>query len=91
MVDMITWFEKNVGNLHQSIEDESMFMVGHVIPDRVRLPPELGRKQVAVVGSFMGRCPMCKEGVVQHLKLENGLGCAECSTHGFVWYGRRSV
>ena len=89
---MTDWFEKKAGSpVHKGIEDESMLMVGYVIPDWVRLPPDLGGGQVAVVDSHMGLCPMCKEAGVQHLKLESGLGVAECGQHGFVWYGRRLV
>ena len=82
------WFQKRAGSdVHESTEDETMVLVGDVIPDWVRLPAELGGARVPVHGATAAPCPMCRDGhPVRHLKVEGSLGVAECRQHGFVWY-----
>jgi hypothetical protein len=82
------WFNKAAGSVvHESIEDDSMLMVGDVIPDWVRLPAELGGERVRVEGAKTAPCPMCRNHVeVRHLRVTGNLGVAECRQHGFVWY-----
>lgn len=86
------WFQKEAGSeIHEGIEDETMVLVGSVVPDWVRLPAELGGARVPVEGASLAPCPMCGGGPdVQHLGVEGNLGVAECRHHGFVWY-RKSV
>ena len=85
---MTTWFEKSPGSeVHESTEDETMVLIGAVIPDWVRLPAELGGARVRVLGAFEAPCPLCGDDhSVRHLRVEGGLGVAECHEHGFVWY-----
>ena len=87
------WFQKNVGSeVHESIEDPSMMLVGDAVPDWVRLPESLGSSDVRVLGAAKAPCPMCDTDThVRHLQLENGLGIAECPTHNFVWYRGKAV
>lgn len=83
-----TWFQKHAGSeVHEGIDDESMVLVGDTIPDWVGLPSQLGGARVRVLGWKASPCPLCKGGHdVRHLQVEDGLGVAECRTHGFVWY-----
>lgn len=81
------WFKKVPNaNVLPSTEDETMALVGPVVPDWVRLPPELGGREVRVRDAFTAPCPLCKGGEVTHFTLEGNLGVAECGSHGFVWY-----
>lgn len=86
------WFEKTTGSeVHTSTEDETMLLLGDVVPDWVRLPAELGRAEARVLGAHAAPCPLCRANrPVRHLRIEAGLGVAECPQHGFVWY-RKSV
>lgn len=85
---MTAWFNKKAGtSFHESLEDETMALIGEIIPDWVRLPDQLGGERRPVTGSTMAPCPICQNHTeVQHLQVQGGLGVAECSEHGFVWY-----
>lgn len=86
------WFNKKPGSeVHESIEDDTMLLLGDATPDWVRLPAELGGAQVRVLGAHAASCPLCRnDQPVRHLRVEDELGVAECREHGFVWY-RKSV
>ncbi len=57
----------------------------------MKLPEEIGGTQLKVLGQFQQQCPLCKDGVnVRHIQCEQGYFVAECATHGFAWYKRRS-
>ena len=86
---MIEWFDKRPGDsISQSQEDPTMALIGDIgTGDYVRLPPELGSKQVHVLSTHRAECPKCKGGEVKHMTLEDSLGVAECDLGcGFVWY-----
>jgi hypothetical protein len=83
---MTHWFNRRPGDVvAEGVDDPTMSLVGDVVPDWVRLPPELGSAQIKVTGAFRAPCPMCRGGEVRHLEAE-AFRVAECSTHGFVWY-----
>ena len=72
-----------------SVDDDTMSLVvgSNVVPDDVRLPPELGGNIVPVVKGFSDTCPSANCGrIVWHLALEGGMGVAECKCRGFLWY-----
>lgn len=87
-------FNRRAGsNVHDSTEDPSMQLVGDVVPDWVRLPPELGGGRRTVLAHKQVECP-CRRG---HKSRELALGehqgkqlfVAECKIAGqFLWYAR---
>ena len=81
------WFEKRVGDKALA-NDEGAVLIGDLTPDWVRLPAVLGGARVRVVSAHGAPCPKCGDDAraVQHLRMEGGLGVAECGAHGFVWY-----
>ena len=82
------WFEKQAGDKALALaNDEGVVLIGDLTPDWVRLPDVLGGGRVRVVSAHGAPCPMCGDAhPVQHLRVEGGLGVAECGAHGFVWY-----
>lgn len=81
---MTDWFTKTPGN---PVEEDGMVLVNTAPPDWVRLPPDLGGRQVRVVGSYQAPCPKCQAAAdVPHLETEGGICVAECEACGFVWY-----
>jgi len=88
---MTEWFNRRPGDVAAThTEDPTMLLLGDAPPDWVKAPPEVGVDgPIKVLGAHRAPCPMCQGGPdVRHLELEEGLGVAECSTHGFVWYRR---
>lgn len=96
---MTEWFKKEAGDevligMDEGIgESQSVLIIGDILPDWVRTPPELGGAKVGVLGGFMDPCPRCRgEAPVVHMKLENGMYVAECKgACGFVWYRPKLV
>lgn len=94
------WFDRSPGQfvrgLMRAVEVETEMgpavLVGDLaVPDRVRLPPELGGGKVRVVGSFRACCPKHEPGrwgePGETLVLDLGkLMVAECVTCGFVFF-----
>lgn len=90
------WFDKKPGDIVSEASQENgepgTLLIGDAPPDWVRLPPELGSRQLKVLSSHQAACPKCKSAPpVRHLELADLYGVAEC-THGcgFVWYRRRA-
>lgn len=86
---MTTWFNRTPGSdVSESTEtEEAALLIGDPTPDWVRLPADLGGAPARVHGHGTAPCPLCDSDTgVRHLHLEDGLGVAECSVHGFVWY-----
>lgn len=81
-------FTKQPGTPAQSVDDESMFLIGGV-PDVVRVPPLLGGGLVRVTGSRVVPCPLldCANESTE-LQLGAGFGVIECLDHGFLWVQR---
>jgi hypothetical protein len=88
---MTNWFDWDAGAdfaTHQ--EDEGLLLLGDQTPDWVRLPPELGRRALAVKDVRYHECPLCQDGApIRHLCCDEGYGVAVCAQHGFVWYRSR--
>lgn len=85
------WFDRKPGeSASQSTSDPHMVLIGSdSAPDWVRLPPELGGRQVKVTGGFGAKCPKCRGPECQHLVLDADVCVAECGAGcGFVWYGK---
>jgi len=84
------WFQRRAGELaSESEDDERMMLIGSIATsDWVRLPPELGSRQLRVTGRHTAECPKCHVAGRLHLQLEDGYGVAECKPCGFVWYRR---
>lgn len=63
---------------------------GDTDPDWVELPPQLGGGRKRVEEVFYSACPCVKKDKlfhsVRHLRIEGGLGVAECIHKGFLWY-----
>ena len=93
---MTMWFDKKPGALAALAaegEEPGAMLIGDAPPDWVRLPTDLGRTQVRVLGSHYAPCPKCSSNAhVRHLDLEGDVLVAECSGGlspcGFVWYRR---
>lgn len=85
---MTDWFDRKAGdNFSTHQEEEGLVLLGDQTPDWVRLPPELGSRQLRVTGTRYHECLMCQDGApVLHLFCQDDYGVAECSRHGFVWY-----
>jgi len=88
----VEWFTKRPGeNIAVGSDDPHMALIGVGVPDWVQLPAELGGARVRVVSAAVTRCPR-GEHDVRHLKLDNGIGVAECPAHGgFLWYRPRGA
>lgn len=57
-----------------------------VVPDWVKLPPQLGGERVRVLSAEILPCP-CQKGEAQHFLLPDGVAVAECEHTGqFIWY-----
>ncbi len=67
------------------IEIDENTIIYAMIPDWVKLPPELGGYTVAVLSTFINHCPKCSR-QVKHLELENNYFVSECPEHKYLWY-----
>lgn len=76
------FFTKRPGKIPIN-EDENALLIGDVIPDTVRLPPDLGGQVVKVIRAFVASCPVTKV-KCRHLELEGGIYVAE--SNQFYWY-----
>ena len=85
-------FTKTPGaNVLPSTNDPTMSLIvgGDLVPDTVRLPPDLGGFHVRVkAGSYID-CP-CQGGhTVINLETDHDrIQVAECPSRGFLWYRR---
>lgn len=83
-------FQKQAGShVHESTEEPGMMIVGEVVPDWVRLPPQLGGGRRVVAGHRTCRCPCGSPHEVRELDLGENLFVAECGIKGFLWYNRK--
>lgn len=85
---MTMWFSRTAGNPAALGEtDPNSVLIGHSKPDWVRLPPELGGRQVQCMSQEAADCPQCqKKRPVRTLVLVENLRVAECDPCGFVFY-----
>lgn len=96
---MTEWFDRQAGEpTAQSQDDPAMFLMGSMVPDHVRLPPQYGRTQHRVVDVYRSPCPCGASHEAITLELEGtlirvsecpavppGLG-AEPGRPGFLWW-----
>ena len=82
----IWWGNREAGHVGAINENEMLLYEG--TPDYVRLPPELGSRQMKVISAFIAKCPQCHY-MVRHLELGDNIYVAECVIHKFVWYSRK--
>lgn len=99
---MTLWFDRKAGNpLSVGCDedrggDPNSLLLLDGAPDWIRTPPGMqgvtAGQELRVTGVSASECPMCGNaaGLVRHLRTASGLGVAECSHHGFVWYRARS-
>jgi hypothetical protein len=82
------WFEKVAGmDMAASMDDPACMWVGDQTPDWVRMPDALGGARVPVLERFTAGCPCRTCGTVEHLRLPDNLGVAEClSRSAYLWY-----
>jgi hypothetical protein len=89
---MTMWFNRSPGAfISPSTEEEGAALVGDAPPDWVKLPPELGSRQLKVLANHEAPCPKCEAPhPVRHLDLEDRYVVAECTPCGFVWYQKKA-
>lgn len=82
------WFDRKIESpgVAQGQEDPSMLLIGDTTPDWVRLPPQLGGKEVRVLETFTMACPGNCGGKHKTHRLEDNYGVSECPTKGFLWF-----
>jgi hypothetical protein len=89
---MTNWFNRRPGDVACEASEDSdepgtlLFMAPGAAPDHVRLPPELGGRELCVLGHHVAECPRCHVPGQRHLELADSYGVAECLACAFVWY-----
>ena len=85
------WFTRTPGSIvDESSEEEGALLIGRGDPDWVRMPAELGGRELKVLEARPGVCPKCGA-QARHLDLEDRYGVAECPGDGFVWYRTKEI
>lgn len=92
---MIHWFDKrpcqrvleSAEHPDPRLDDPCVLVMGDgAAPDLVRLPPELGGRELRVVDRGVAPCPKCGARPAHYLQLEDSYIVSECpSGCGFVW------
>jgi hypothetical protein len=71
-------------------EDNSLFLVGDLIPDWVAVPKELGGGRRNPTSFREATCPRCKNHLLTEICLGSNFFVAECQiTNRMLWYARK--
>ena len=77
----------------RSDDDPTCLLIYDGIPNVVRLPSELGGRDVSVKHSRQDECPCGEDHRVLVLVLDepSGIQVAECALKGFLWFRPKSI